>query len=59
MPFHKGGTWRGQTSPKFRPVCPACTKKGLGVWQIVVTADGAVMLRSCRYCQHVVRKTPE
>lgn len=45
--FRKGGTWKGLTGPKFRPVCADCGKKGMSPWK--ATAYGWLH-RECRYC---------
>lgn len=56
MTARKGGTYRGLTGPKFRPVCPACGKKGMSPWKTLIIAGSAVFMRDCRYCMHTITK---
>jgi hypothetical protein len=56
MSARKGGTWRGQTGPRFRPQCPACGKKGLSPWKAVAVGGKGLLMRECRYCRHVETK---
>jgi hypothetical protein len=51
---------RGKGQRKRQPrraECPTCHKRGLGIFKVEPSPTGAVITRTCRYCQHIQFKT--